>query len=445
MALFMLVACYRVRDEEIPRIALLTAAFFVASLIHIRVGPTSVHLLLNGLVGVILGRRAGLAIPVGLALQAALLGHGGFSSLGVNACVMTFPALMAGGLFGVFRRLADAQHPWIRSTLVFGTALVWMLCVVFCTSVLMSSRGTGLDQLDPWPALAAVFRPASLAISGGLALAAAWVERRHGREPDFAVGMALGAFAVLATVTLNAAALVWGGAEDWHRIALIVFVAHLPIAVLEAVVVGFTVSFLAAVKPEMLGDVRTAVAPSTAICASPSRAVKLPVALLLATLAGLAIPASAQAHRLEAEYRVLADGRVQVESWFDLTGDSPQGASVKVYRVSGPLVAEGELDPKGLFSFRADRTEPLRVVVSAGAGHRKELLIPKDDRARAAPPGSEPESVPGAPADETPFADRSPRVSARDVIAGIGFLLGLAAFVMSLRNSRALREMRQGS
>src|SRR5947199_215468 len=99
--LFAVLGARRVRDEEIPRIALLTAAFFVASLIHVRLGPTSVHLLLNGLVGVVLGRRAALAIPVGLALQAALLGHGGFTALGVNACVLTLPALLAGALFAL--------------------------------------------------------------------------------------------------------------------------------------------------------------------------------------------------------------------------------------------------------------------------------------------------------------------------------------------------------
>src|ERR1700736_6473812 len=68
-------ALWRMRDEEIPRIALLTAAFFVASSIHIKVGPTSWHLLFNGLVGVLLGRRAGLAIVLGLALQYFLLMH----------------------------------------------------------------------------------------------------------------------------------------------------------------------------------------------------------------------------------------------------------------------------------------------------------------------------------------------------------------------------------
>src|SRR6201996_1489777 len=95
MALLMIPAMLRVRDEEIPRIALLTAAFFVASSFHVRVGPTSVHLLLNGLVGVILGPRACLAIPIGLLLQYLLVQHGGWSTVGVNSCVMALPALLA--------------------------------------------------------------------------------------------------------------------------------------------------------------------------------------------------------------------------------------------------------------------------------------------------------------------------------------------------------------
>src|SRR4051812_34293229 len=82
------VAARRVRDDEIPQIALLTAAFFVSSLMHLAVGPTSVHLLLNGLVGVMLGRRAALAIFVGLLLQAILIGHGGYTTVGVNTCVL---------------------------------------------------------------------------------------------------------------------------------------------------------------------------------------------------------------------------------------------------------------------------------------------------------------------------------------------------------------------
>jgi cobalt/nickel transport system permease protein len=445
MAAFMFVACYRVRDEEIPRIALMTAAFFVASLIHIRVGPTSVHLLLNGLVGVVLGRRAGLAIPLGLFLQAALLGHGGFTSLGVNACVMTAPALAAGAVSGLFWRVSARGHPSVRAVLVFCTTVTWLLCVVFSASLLLQGRGTGFTDFQ-------FVRPAALmtneqlcAICSVLALVPAWFEWRKAGRSDFAPGMALGAFTVLGTVTLNAAVLLWGGAEDWHSIALLVFVAHLPIAALESIVMGFTLSYLDRVKPEMLGEAPPRVA-DTRIVAAPvsSRAVKLPVAVLLASLSGLAVPGAAEAHRLEAEYRVLPDGRLQVESWFDLTGDSPQGASVKVFRTNGALVTEGELDAKGLFSFTAERTEPLRVVVSAGAGHRKELVIPKDDRARHSTGDTSRESNPASTAEESTFADRSPRVAARDVVAGIAFLLGLAAFLLSLRNARTLREMRQG-
>src|SRR5580704_930047 len=89
--LFAVVGSWRIRDEEIPRIALLTAAFFVASSIHIRVGPTSCHLLFNGLVGVLLGRRAALAIPIGLAMQYFLRTHGGFYTLGINTCILLLP------------------------------------------------------------------------------------------------------------------------------------------------------------------------------------------------------------------------------------------------------------------------------------------------------------------------------------------------------------------
>src|SRR6266487_5592486 len=76
------VGSIRLRDEEVPRIALLTAAFFIASYIHIKVGPTSAHLLLNGLVGILLGPRAALAIPIALFLQAVLPPmHGGVLAL----------------------------------------------------------------------------------------------------------------------------------------------------------------------------------------------------------------------------------------------------------------------------------------------------------------------------------------------------------------------------
>lgn len=93
----------RVPPEELPKAAVMTAGFFVASLIHVPLGPTSVHLILNGLVGMVLGPAAFPAILVALVLQALLFQHGGVLSLGANALMLGLPALAGAWLFGVCR------------------------------------------------------------------------------------------------------------------------------------------------------------------------------------------------------------------------------------------------------------------------------------------------------------------------------------------------------
>jgi cobalt/nickel transport system permease protein len=92
------------KADDIPRISVFAAAFFVASQVHIPVGVTTVHLLLNAVVGIVLGRFAPIAIAEGLLLQALLFGHGGLTTLGVNAVVMIVPALAAGFLYPRLRK-----------------------------------------------------------------------------------------------------------------------------------------------------------------------------------------------------------------------------------------------------------------------------------------------------------------------------------------------------
>ncbi|VVB72889.1 Cobalt transport protein CbiM [uncultured archaeon] len=106
---------FRTSAEEIPRISLVTAALFVASLVHFPVGPTSVHLHLDGLAGIMLGRRAFAGVFVALVLQASFFSHGGLTALGVNALNMGLPALMAWQIFG---RRAGFESP--RREYVFG-------------------------------------------------------------------------------------------------------------------------------------------------------------------------------------------------------------------------------------------------------------------------------------------------------------------------------------
>jgi cobalt/nickel transport system permease protein len=85
--------------ERIPAAGVLSASFFVASLIHVPVGPSSVHLILNGLAGLMLGWAAFPALFVGLLLQAVFFGFGGLTVLGVNAVNIALPAVLVGLAF----------------------------------------------------------------------------------------------------------------------------------------------------------------------------------------------------------------------------------------------------------------------------------------------------------------------------------------------------------
>lgn len=85
--------------SDVPIASVMTAAFFVASWIHVPIPPASVHLVLNGLMGVVLGAYAVPAILVGLFLQAVMFQHGGLSTLGVNATLLGLPAIGAAWLY----------------------------------------------------------------------------------------------------------------------------------------------------------------------------------------------------------------------------------------------------------------------------------------------------------------------------------------------------------
>jgi cobalt/nickel transport system permease protein len=88
--------------DHIAKAGMLSGAFFVASLIHVPLGPTSVHLILNGLVGLLLGWAAFPAILVALTLQAVFFQFGGITSLGVNTTLMALPAVLCHFAFSPF-------------------------------------------------------------------------------------------------------------------------------------------------------------------------------------------------------------------------------------------------------------------------------------------------------------------------------------------------------
>jgi cobalt/nickel transport system permease protein len=257
MAVMLLIGAWRVRDEEIPQVAVLTAVFFVAAQLHVPLPGSSAHLLLNGLVGVILGRRSGLAIPIGLTLQMALFQHGGWTTLGVNSCVMGIPALLAWVIFAGLRRLPWVYRPWFRGVLVAVSFALFLLSLLYCATLLLTNRLDRAGELHTEWAAYVTFHPGALALTAAFAVLAAWAERRLENSPEFPLGLLIGATAVLATVSLNGLVLIFGSTDqiNWRSLALLVFVIHLPLAVVEGTVLGFLVGFLARVKPEMLGSI----------------------------------------------------------------------------------------------------------------------------------------------------------------------------------------------
>jgi len=89
----------KVKEANIPLVGVLSSAFFVASLIHVPLGPTSVHLLFNGINGIILGWMSFPSLLVALFLQAVLFQFGGLTTLGVNTMNMALPAVLSRYLF----------------------------------------------------------------------------------------------------------------------------------------------------------------------------------------------------------------------------------------------------------------------------------------------------------------------------------------------------------
>lgn len=135
--------------ERLPKAAMLSALFFVASLVHFPVGISSVHLLMGGLAGILLGWAAFPAIAVGLVLQAALFGFGGVVVLGVNLANIALPAVLA-GLLG--RRLLG--RPALAGAVAAGGAVAGTAAMVALSLAL-----SGREFLVAGQALAVTYVP----------------------------------------------------------------------------------------------------------------------------------------------------------------------------------------------------------------------------------------------------------------------------------------------
>jgi cobalt/nickel transport system permease protein len=190
-------ALRRLREDELPQAAVLAAAFFVSSLISVPVGPSRVHLLLNGLMGLMLGWAAVPAIFVALLLQLLFFGYGGLVVLGVNTMNLALPAV--------------------------------------CCALLL--RPLLQRLLKP--------RPAATPTSGSTATA-----RQRWRA--FVIGVAGGALGVALTGALVMASLGLSG-EAFIPAAKVIGLTYLPLLLIEGLLTGVVVAFLLRVEPSLLG------------------------------------------------------------------------------------------------------------------------------------------------------------------------------------------------
>lgn len=124
--------------DQIMPVALLSSAFFVAGLVHVPLGPGSVHLMLIGLIGVMLGWAAFPAILTALFLQALFFQFGGLTVLGVNTVIMAAPAVCC---YHLTRPWLD--NPKTRPVAAFLAGFLAILLASLLTSCALSLTDTG--------------------------------------------------------------------------------------------------------------------------------------------------------------------------------------------------------------------------------------------------------------------------------------------------------------
>ena len=135
-AAFTLYAFKTLKDDEIPKTAVLSALFFLASFIHVPIGPTSVHLVLGGIVGAMLGFRAFIAIFVALLLQGVLFGFGGLTTLGINLFNLATPTLIGYWLF-----MLPSTKRWQKDMLWFLVGFIPLALSAFLLSLTLALNG----------------------------------------------------------------------------------------------------------------------------------------------------------------------------------------------------------------------------------------------------------------------------------------------------------------
>lgn len=94
---------------------------------------------------------------------------------------------------------------------------------------------------------------------------------------------------------------------------------------------------------------------------------------LLAVVVVMFAPLGAFAHSLDATYKIDAAG-VHIEAFYD-TDDAAAKIAIRALDAAGQLIAEGQTDDRGHWTFPRPPAGKYKIDLNAGIGHRKILFV----------------------------------------------------------------------
>jgi cobalt/nickel transport system permease protein len=127
--------------DEIVRTAMLSSAFFLASLYKVDIGHGSVHLSFIAPMGILLAWSAYPAVFSALLLQAVLFRFGGLAVLGVNTASMGTAAVLSYILFG---RAARRWKGRFAAAAAFAAGVFGVLCGAAFTGAWLVLSDSGM-------------------------------------------------------------------------------------------------------------------------------------------------------------------------------------------------------------------------------------------------------------------------------------------------------------
>jgi len=126
----------KLQHDDISKVALLSALFFVISTIHLPIGVTSVHFMMLGVIGIILGWHSFTALLIALLLQSLLIGFGGITSLAVNTINTGVGALVGFYLFKILKNLL----PSIVTSFIVGFVPIVIASIGIAVALMYSNE-----------------------------------------------------------------------------------------------------------------------------------------------------------------------------------------------------------------------------------------------------------------------------------------------------------------